>query len=231
MKTIIILVGGLGSRLKSISGDLPKPMLLVESRPFLERLMNFLKGSASQFVLSTGYKADVISSHFGECFQGVPVKYSQENSPLGTGGAIKRAMETFQDDNFFVINGDTFFNIRLKEMAEAQLKNQAIMCMALKPMKQFERYGNVKLRNGKILGFEEKKFTKDGFINGGVYMLNREICKFFPRKERFSFEKDVLEKHINELNIFPYISDTSFIDIGIPEDYFSIENNSGIFRS
>lgn len=226
----VILAGGLGTRLKSVSGDLPKPMVPVEGRPFLEHLMEWLSPSVSGFILSTGYRAELVSRHFSSSFKGLSVDYCVEDSPLGTGGAIRKVFESFSGERFFLINGDTFFAVNLKEMDLSHMRSGSLMSMALKPMKNFERYGNVGIKDGHISSFEEKRFVREGLINGGIYVLERSLAKYFPVSEKFSFEKDVLEKHIADLDINPFLSDSAFIDIGIPEDYLSIRDNAAIFR-
>lgn len=218
---VIVLAGGLGTRLKGITGDaIPKPMVDVGGKPFLEYLLlNLSRYNVTKVVLSVGHKYEVIRNYFRDSFKNIKLKYSIEDSPLGTGGAIKKALRYTEEDNVFIINGDTYFDVDLYAMFKKHMASAADMTIALKEMKDFDRYGCVTVENGMVTGFEEKKFYKKGLINGGVYLINKRIIQFFPEEEKFSFEKDFMEKKLKELEVIPYLSDEYFIDIGIPEDY------------
>ena len=218
---LIILAGGLGKRLKSITKDLvPKPMVEIKGKPFLEYVLNSVsKYGLSKIILSVGHKYEIIQDYFGSSFGDIPLYYSIEDAPLGTGGAIKKALEVVDSDYAFILNGDTYFDIDLNEILWQHIESTADMSIALKEMKNFDRYGCVELTNGKITGFKEKQFYFKGFINGGVYVVNRGIMRSFPTKTKFSFENDFLEKEVSAIFIHPYISKGYFIDIGIPEDF------------
>lgn len=217
----IILAGGFGTRLQSVISDIPKPMAPVGKYPFLYYILKWLeKNKINRVILSVGYKWESIYEEFGKHFNSIELGYSIEDSPLGTGGGISLAMNKIRGDNFFIINGDTFFDIELDELLSFHRDNCYDFSLVLKPMKNFERYGTVELVEGnKIIRFNEKLPKKEGLINGGIYLANNCISKYFPTKEKFSFENDFMEKTLTKLSFGGIIKDRYFIDIGIPEDY------------
>ena len=216
----IVLAGGKGTRLKNVIKDIPKPMAIVNGKPFLWYVLSFLsKQGIHHVVLSVGYKADVIINYFGDKFDNIQISYAVENEALGTGGGIKFASRFVKNQEFWVINGDTFFEINLNKFFDKCKGNK--ISLALAEMKDFDRYGVVKTDNKKIIAFREKQYQKHGFINAGIYLLNKKFIKdFSPDIEVFSFEKDILEKLIDKINIGFFKSASLFIDIGIPTDYY-----------
>lgn len=217
----IILVGGLGTRLQSVIKDVPKPMADINGKPFLEYILKFLhKYGYKKIVLSVGYKKESIIEYFGNSYLSMQITYCLEDSPLGTGGAIKKALTYTSSENVLVLNGDTFFNCDLTKMMNAHIKADTCITMALKPMQKFDRYGSVLVDSDSIIMFEEKGYKEIGLINAGIYILSRSIIKSFKENlDIFSFEKDFLEKYIADLKPNAYIEDRYFIDIGIPNDY------------
>jgi len=213
----IVLAGGFGTRLQKVVNNVPKPMAPINDKPFLFYLLKFLqKNGIDRIILSVGYKWEIIKEYFGEKFDNIDLIYSIENEPLGTGGAIKKALSYLENDQSFVLNGDTFFNISLNEL---RLNKNSKIILALKKMQNFDRYGNVKIDdNGSIIALEEKKFTENGNINGGIYLLRKNIFDEFDLPKKFSFE-EFLEKNYKKLNATGKIFDDYFIDIGIPKDY------------
>lgn len=216
----IVLVGGLGTRLRPLTETVPKPMVDVAGRPFLEYVLDTLVDEGvSRVCLAVGYKAEVVEKHFGSVYRGIPLIYSHEETPLGTGGAIIRALDIVQGESILIVNGDTLFRVNLNDMLEKHEDRHANLTIAVKHMNNFTRYGNVILNDrGLVSNFEEKKPKTDGFINGGFYILNRKCILEIPLPERFSFETDFMERYCTELEIYSYQSDGYFIDIGIPED-------------
>lgn len=213
----VILAGGLGTRLKKVIKDLPKPMAYIKDKPFLEYILNYLnKNGITRVVLSVGYKWETIKEYFGNKFKKIEIIYSIENEPLGTGGAIKKALSLCVQDNIYIINGDTFFDINLKYL---ELKNNSKIFLSLKYMKNFNRYGCVEIDdNGFVTTFIEKEDREFGNINGGIYLISRSIFNEYNLEEKFSFE-DFIKSNFRELRIIAQIFDDYFIDIGIPEDY------------
>ena len=215
----IILAGGFGTRLRSRLDGIPKPMAPVAGRPFLEILVNRLVDSGfDRVILSVGHLANVISDHFGGAWRGVPVDYVVEDEPLGTGGAIRRSMESVAASSAFVLNGDTWLDVDYPAMNALHQESQAVLTIALSHVPDMARFGGVELRDGKVVSFIEKGQTGEGWINGGVYILRRDFPWPANLPSSFSFEADVLLPLLPALNHAVYLGPGSFIDIGVPED-------------
>ncbi len=228
IKQAIILAGGLGTRLRSVVSDLPKCMAPVAGKPFLHYVIAHLqKEGINNFIFSVGYKSENIinylinvSNKFSSDSYGINFQFSMEDEPLGTGGAVQLAIKKSIEENILICNGDTLYKITVAQLNDFHLQHNSECTLCLKPMNNFDRYGAVELgNNNSIISFKEKQFYKTGLINGGVYALNTKsfLNKNFP--EKFSFEKDYLEKFVNKKKMFGLIQDEYFIDIGIPEDY------------
>ncbi|OEW37506.1 MULTISPECIES: D-glycero-D-manno-heptose 1-phosphate guanosyltransferase [Campylobacter] len=221
----IILCGGLGTRLKSVIKDIPKPMAPINDKPFLEFIFEYLKKQdIKEIILAVSYKYEVIQEYFKDEFLGIKIKYSIEKEPLGTGGAIKEALK-FIKNEAYVLNGDTFFNINLSRLKLEKSK----ICLVLKQMNDFDRYGTVNVNEqGFVISFEEKIFKNQGLINGGIYLLTKDIFNEFDLEKKFSFE-EFLEENYEKLKAKAHIFDDYFMDIGVPEDYYSFTTNQSHF--
>ncbi|MES2621699.1 MAG: nucleotidyltransferase family protein [Bacteroidota bacterium] len=214
----IILAGGLGTRLRGVVSGLPKAMAPLNGKPFLHYIFRYLvRQNISEVILSVGYKRETIQEYFGSEYLGIKVQYAIEEEPLGTGGGIKKAFQLV-NDFAFVLNGDTFFDVELKGLKDFYSEVTADIALALKQMQRFDRYGAVQMKDERITHFDEKKFLEEGLINGGVYFLHKRVFDVVET-DKFSFEKDVLEKFVNEKVWCGKIFESYFIDIGIPEDY------------
>ena len=216
----VILAGGFGTRLSHIVSDVPKPMAPVSSKPFLQYLLDdIISKGVTRIILAVGYKSEVIEDYFGTSYGGAELIYSLEDKPLFTGGAIKKALQECTEENVFVFNGDTFFDVDLINMQKQHLATNAVLTVSTKAMSNFDRYGTVECdSNLHITGFIEKKPSVKGDINGGVYLVNKTAVDFITA-EKFSFETEYMEKFVNEKDFFAFSSIGYFIDIGIPEDY------------
>ena len=218
----IVLAGGKGTRLQSMVSDVPKPMAVIRGRPFLDYLLKWLELNAiSRVILSVGYKGDIIQTHYGESYGVIKIDYCTEDLALGTGGAIKKALRLCRYLNPVVINGDTFFNIDLSVLRNHHINSSAEITIAVKEMRDFDRYGTVIVRDGIVVSFCEKKPTEHGYINAGIYSIKRDIFERFDLPDKFSFETDFLNSH--SLKVCAAKFDDSFIDIGTPEDYLSAQ--------
>lgn len=215
----IILAGGLGTRLRNTVPDLPKCMAPVAGRPFLFYVINYLRSQGvEKFIFSLGYKHEIIEEYLADQFSTLQYQCSVEQEPLGTGGAIKLALQKTSEKNVLITNGDTLFKITVTQMEDAHQLQDADCTLALKPMTRFDRYGAVELAGNKqVKSFSEKKFHEKGLINGGFYLLRTDKFPAASFPEKFSFEQDYLERKKDGL--FGYTEDGYFIDIGIPEDY------------
>jgi D-glycero-alpha-D-manno-heptose 1-phosphate guanylyltransferase len=227
VQSAIILAGGLGTRLRDTVPDLPKCMAPVAGRPFLAFVIDALRMQGiTHFVFSLGYKSEHIKTFLEEQYPTLLYAIVTETEPLGTGGAIKAAISEAKGEQVLVANGDTLFHINLKEMIQLHLQNKAGCTLALKSMEHIERYGLVYPdEKGKVIRFEEKQPVDQGLINGGIYLLDRE--EFLSREwpEKFSFEKEYLEKEVSNGKIFGSVQSGYFIDIGIPEDFLKAQTD------
>jgi D-glycero-alpha-D-manno-heptose 1-phosphate guanylyltransferase len=221
VKEAIILAGGLGTRLREAVPDLPKCMAPVAGKPFLSYVIDHLRmQGVERFIFSLGYRWGLIEEYLQKEYTTLNYTSVIEVDPLGTGGAIRLAIQKFASGNIVIANGDTLFKVNFNEISKTHLANNAECTLALKPMQNFDRYGVVETdANGKIISFQEKKQYQNGLINGGVYIVNKEKFESRSLPEKFSFEKDYLEKFCDEGNFYGSIHDGYFIDIGIPEDY------------
>lgn len=221
MKECIILAGGLGTRLQSVVSDVPKCMAEVAGKPFLSHLFDYAKKQQfDHLTLSLGYKSEVVLQWLDSKSYPFRISYVVEDSPLGTGGAIKLAFDKVETDKAFIFNGDTFFDVDTTLLAEFHKEKNAMISLALKPMTDFDRYGSVDLdEKERIIRFNEKQHCANGLINGGVYVINKNLFSTLSLPEKFSFEKDVMETHINDIPFYGCVQDGYFIDIGIPSDF------------
>ena len=220
MKEAIILAGGMGTRLREVVPDLPKPMAPVNVKPFLYYLLLWLrKYNFDKLIISAGYKSDTILKYFGNAFEDIQIEYAVEKKPLGTGGAIRFAMKKTTAKEILIVNGDTWFPVDIDKFYSVHLKSKSQFSIALKEMKNFLRYGSVECIDNTILKFNEKKLCSEGLINGGIYLISRHLLESGNYPEVFSLEKDLLEKEAGSGLLHCQVFDAPFIDIGIPEDY------------
>ena len=222
---IIILSGGLGTRLRSVVKDIPKTMAIVNNKPFLERTFDYLqKFDITKAVLAVGYKKEYIEEYFGNKYKNIDIIYSEEKESLGTGGAVKKALKKCSDENILVINGDIYANVNLQEMMEKHLKSNKDITIAVKEMKNVERFGTVKIEDDRIVNFIEKKHIEKGYINIGYYIIKKNVFDGKIDLDKFSLEKDFFEKYAKIDNFGAYKYTGEFVDIGIPEDYNKLCN-------
>jgi D-glycero-alpha-D-manno-heptose 1-phosphate guanylyltransferase len=225
VRTAIVLAGGLGTRLRSLVADVPKPMADVRGRPFLSYLLDYwISQGISHFILSVGYKHEVIMTYFGDFYNGAKIEYSIEEYRLGTGGGFILAYEKYKSNKpFILLNGDTFFPVNLNSLADFSRERSADWCFSVFQTNQQDRYLKLAIRNDAnyLIDFEaiEKKST---FANGGVYLLDPKKLIFLEelKGKQLSLEGDVLNFCIkNGHKIYGFISNAKFLDIGIPSDY------------
>ena len=220
---VIILAGGLGTRLRSVVSGLPKCMAPVDGKPFLWYLLEYLRlFSVTHVVLSVGYLREAVQDWVEQHKEEYPFRFSfaVEEEPLGTGGGIALASSLVHGPEAVVLNGDTFFDADLDELLELRRSSGRPIALALKKMRSFDRYGTVELSSeGLVTGFREKQYCPEGLINGGVYALNLGAGLFDGLGGKFSFENDVLEPCCRMEKICGVEQSGFFLDIGIPADY------------
>ena len=171
----IILAGGRGKRLKPVTDYVPKPLVPIKNIPIIEWQIRYLKKfGIREVIICTGYKADMIESYLSMKKLGIKIKFSIEKTPLGTGGAIKKAGKWINDKSFFVINGDTITNIDLDKLAS---KKNSIAAIELRT-----KYGILETESDKIIDFREKKEISDTWMNAGIYHLQKDVLKKLPIK-------------------------------------------------
>jgi D-glycero-alpha-D-manno-heptose 1-phosphate guanylyltransferase len=226
----IVLAGGFGTRLQSVISDIPKSMAPVAGRPFLEYLLEYLLSSGIRsVVLSVGYKSDFIKNHFSNKYKDIGIHYADETEPLGTGGGVRNAFSKVKGEEAFVLNGDSLFQVDLAMMEDFHSLGNGLLTLALRYVEDAARYGSVRLDVlHRIKGFVEKSDAAGpGYINGGVYVLNKEFITggLFP--EKFSLETDCFGQYWKDVTMLGFPSEGYFLDIGIPEDYVRAQHEFG----
>jgi len=226
----LILAGGFGTRLRSTLSDRPKPMALVLGKPFLEYLIRFLRRQGvNKIVLCLHFLANQIMEYFGDGSRfGVSIEYSVEDEPLGTAGAIKNAEEHLED-TFYVLNGDTYLEIDLKNLLKYHRAKRGIATMSLVKVQNNERYGSVKMHeDGRVADFLEKAPIKsggEGYINAGVHIFERRILNYVAGGVEVSLEREVFPELVKRREpIYGYVTNGYFIDIGTLDDYLRFQN-------
>ena len=228
MTIAYILAGGLGTRLRSVVSDVPKPMAPVCGQPFLKLLLNFwIKQGITKFIISVGFLKEKVISFFGKEYNGISIEYLEENIPLGTGGGLIILSKRFKED-FVVVNGDTFFDVSLLQLKELKRKKKAGIAMALFENNEPDRYGQVIIDEiSWIKDIKQSKYNLSNLSNGGVYLMDPEIISVNSHNfnQKCSLEKDILPYLIEKKNIVTGLKQNGkFLDIGIPEDYLRANN-------
>jgi D-glycero-alpha-D-manno-heptose 1-phosphate guanylyltransferase len=224
----IILAGGLGTRLKTVVADKPKVLSPVANKPFLYYIMEYLqKQGVTKYIFALGYLHEQVVDFLEKNYSHLEYQYTIEETPLGTGGGIKKAIQLATEENILIVNADTFFEVNVQQLFSFHTVSKAHCTVSLKLMKNFDRYGSVELdkETQNIISFKEKTFVKEGYINAGYLVLNKNYFSHTTKNlpAIFSFEKDFLEKNVDVMLIKGFIADGYFIDIGIPEDFNSAQ--------
>ena len=222
----ILLAGGLGTRLRSVVNDRPKPMALIGDKPFMEYVVHELsRYGIDEIIFAVGYKGSMVEEYFGDGSRfGMKVSYAYEEELLGTAGAIKNAGRFVTEDTFFVLNADTFYQMDYGRLLRVKEENRLEMALVLREVPDISRYGAAVLDGAMLAGFNEKTAEKrPGTINGGVYLMNRELLSEIP-EGKVSLENEMIPKWMAEgRRLGGFVNDGYFIDIGIPEDYFKFQ--------
>jgi len=216
-----ILVGGLGTRLRPVMSDRPKALAPINGRPCLAYLLDQLADAGIEHaVLCVGYMAEQVRGVFGETYRRIRLSYSTEPRPLGTGGALRRAVPLFDSRDVLVMNGDSFFESSLAEFAAWHFERLSTASVLLAQVPEADRYGTVRMdRDGRVTEFSEKSADSAAdWVNAGIYMLNREAILTIPRERPVSLEREVFPALVGH-GLHACRGRGRFIDIGTPESY------------
>ena len=216
-----VLCGGHGTRLRPVLSDRPKSMALISGTPFLQLLLDRLRcQGVDDVILGTGYMAEKIERYFGSGNKfTVRIRYSREDEPLGTGGALKLA-EPLISDPVLVLNGDSYVEWSLNPMLELFRAKDADIVVVLQAVADVTRYGSVALdHDGRVTEFIEKGIRAGpGLINAGVYLLRKEVVRGLPAGTAISLERDIFPRLLDRGG-YGLVCTGLFIDIGIPDDF------------
>jgi len=222
----IILAGGLGTRLRSTVPDLPKPLAPVGAKPFLGHLLDYWQGQGvKRFILSVGYKHELIRECFGSRYQNAEVDYAVETEPLGTGGGLLLSVKQLRSkEPFLVLNGDTFFAVNLVDLLNCHAQSEADMTLSLVEVPENKRYSGVLLdKDGMVRSMEARsESSKISLVNGGVYMMENNLLSIFEKNvsKKISLEDELLSRLFKQKKrIAGFLGSGAFIDIGVPQDY------------
>ena len=219
----VLLAGGLGTRLRSVVSDRPKPMALIGEKPFMEYVvLELKKHGITEIIFAVGYKGSMVEEYFKDGSQlGIRVSYAYEETLLGTAGAIKNAGRLATDERFFVLNADTFYQIDYGRLVSMSEERDLDMALVLREVPDVSRYGQAVLEDGWLTAFDEKtEEAKPGTINGGVYYLRRSLLDEIP-EGKVSLENEMIPRWLKEnRRLGGFVHDGYFIDIGIPEAYY-----------
>lgn len=227
----IVLAGGLGTRLREAVPDVPKVLAPVAGRPFLAHLLAHLaSGGVRECILATGYRADAVERALGDRFDAIALRYSREERPLGTGGAVVRALREHNSPApLWVVNGDSYLAADLPALALAHEANTADVTLALARVPDAARYGRVELAARHTAGgalvdaFREKGAPGPGLVNAGLYLLNPAALQRVDLPEAFSLEVDFFARYLDDLRLIGAEQDGYFVDIGVPADHARAE--------
>ena len=216
----VILAGGFGTGIRSIAYDVPKPMMMIAGKPFIEHQMKFLKDCGIiEIIIAVYHLANQIKSYFGNGLRwGVDITYSEEDSPLGTAGAIKKA-EKYLKEAFIVLNGDTYTQIDLNQLISYHKAKKGLCTIAVTKSSNPNHHGTVVVREDRILDFTEKGESTESIINSGVYVLEPEVLNYIRPEEKVSLENEIFPILAKENLLWAFEHEEYCMDIGRPETY------------
>jgi len=225
---VIILAGGLGTRLKGAVPDLPKVLSPVCGRPFLDYVLDALEESnlVKSVILAVGHMADqILKRYTARDEYNFNILFSREKTLLGTGGAIKKALRHATTDNVMALNGDSYVDVRLGDILAFHGEKQAFITVIVKKIKSPGRYGLVAFDDRyAVTSFDEKKQKPgEGYINTGVYLFKRDIFDRVEEEKVISLEKELMPLFVHSGGVYAFATHGKFIDIGIPETYLAAE--------
>ncbi len=223
--SVAILAGGLGTRLRPVVSGKPKVLAEVKRHPFLEYLLNQLNNAHfKKIVLCTGYLSDQVEKTFRKKYKNLHLLYSSEQIALGTAGSLRYALPLFTSETILVMNGDSFCEVDFKKFWQFHLSKKSKATVVLSWVSDTSRFGKVKLGiDDSIIGFQEKKSEGGaGFVNAGIYLINKAFIAKTPEGKQISIEKDIFPNWIDK-GFYGYMGNHNFIDIGTSGDYAQAE--------
>ena len=222
----IILVGGKGTRLQDVVSDRPKPMVIVAGRPFVEWLLLMLYDQGiRRAIMCTGHMGEAVEAYFDNGRDlNMEIVYARDPFPLGTGGAVRNALDKTDSKRLLILNGDSYFRLDLPSFLKTHLALNARASISLVQIEDSSRYGSVKInKNGIVLGFLEKSSRRHkGLINAGIYLLEREVVEEIPEGKMISLEREIFPNLIGT-GIYGMLYNKLFTDIGTPESFNKAE--------
>lgn len=225
---VIILCGGLGKRLRSVVSDRPKVLAEIGEKTFLDVVIENLQSQGlKNIILSVGYLKEQIKAHFYNK-SSIDIRFSEEDEPLGTGGALKKAGPLIRSDPFIVMNGDSICGINFRDFFKFHMDKKALLSMVLVRSDSTRDFGTV-IMNGsnRITGFKEKvSNSSESLVNAGIYLMRKDIFSYMPGRNCFSLEYDVFP---NVVNGYGYLTEGKLIDIGTPERYEKVRYNENLY--
>lgn len=227
----LFLAGGMGTRLKPLTDELPKPMVPIMNKPLLERSMeNLRKCGINEIVISTGYKPQYIEEYFGDGSKfGLKIEYICEESPMGTGGAIKKT-EHLYNDTFLVLNADILCNMDFRDLIAFHKSKAAAVTIAVTRVSNPSAYGVIEYnKSGYAVSFTEKPKAdeiKSNYINAGVYVFEPEVLREISEDRPVSVEREIFPALLrNGHKIAVYKGCKYWMDIGTPEKYMQTHDD------
>ena len=216
---VVILCGGMGTRLQSVLNDRPKPLAEINHRPFLKILVDYVANFGfRRFILCSGYRGNQIKDYFASLNDDRTYILSNEDSPLGTAGALKKAENLIQGENFLALNGDSYCEVPLDDLLQYHSSHRAVATLALTHVEEAGDYGGIAINEeGEILAFQEKvKNSKPDWINAGVYLFQTSLLKSIAPDQKVSLEFETFPSLIGK-GLYGFTTQRPLYDIGTPE--------------
>jgi mannose-1-phosphate guanylyltransferase len=227
----VVLIGGKGTRLRPITYTVPKAMVPLRNKPYIEYMVDSLRAAGLEgAVFSMGYLPDPIQNHFeARVMNNFSIEYVVEDHPLGTAGGIKNAEEYLEDGPFVVANGDVLVGQRLTEVIEAHQGSGAMATITLTAVENPTAYGLVEVDHQlQVKRFVEKPGSEEmhtSLINAGIYVLEREVLDIIPKGREVSIEREIFPKLQAMGKLRAYISSAYWKDIGTPRNYLTASHD------
>lgn len=221
----VVLAGGLGTRLRPVIADVPKPMAPVRGKPFLTYVAKWIGSTPPrEIIMALCYEADQIKDYFGSDFNGVPIRFSVESAPRGTAGGVAEALHILGDEDrlCLVCNGDTYHPVNIADMIEFHIQSRASLTIAGAKVTDVARYGSVSIdRDSRVIALGEKSGHGEGVINAGIYIASKKY--FLELASLSSSLETAITSAVAKTGVFLYRDGSNppaaFLDIGIPDDY------------